>query len=50
MAERIGIEDGPMIVSGKDLHVYEYAWLPAVMRLKKRRKRFPKRKEINLII
>ncbi|MEK7624672.1 MAG: thymidylate synthase [Patescibacteria group bacterium] len=35
MAERIGIEDGPMIVSGKDLHVYEYAWLPAVMRLKK---------------
>jgi thymidylate synthase len=35
MAGMLGIEDGPMIASGKDIHVYEYAWLTAFMRLRK---------------
>jgi len=35
MAGVLGIEDGPMISTSKDLHVYEYAWLTALMRIKK---------------
>lgn len=35
MADEIGIEDGEMIVSCKDLHVYEDAWSIALMRIKK---------------
>jgi len=35
MAGEIGVEDGPMIVSSKDLHVYEHTWLVALMRLRK---------------
>lgn len=35
MASEIGVEDGPMIVSSKDLHIYEYAKVIALMRLGK---------------
>ena len=35
MAERIGVEDGLMVVSSKDLHIYEYAWPYALLRLGK---------------
>lgn len=35
MAGQIGIEDGPMIVSCKDLHVYEHTWVVALMRIMK---------------
>lgn len=35
MAKEIGVEDGPMIVSCKDLHVYEHSWVVALMRLRK---------------
>lgn len=35
MAGEIGVEDGPMIVSSKDLHIYEHTWIVALMRLRK---------------
>ncbi|MBI4919936.1 thymidylate synthase [Candidatus Azambacteria bacterium] len=35
MASEIGVEDGGMIVSCKDLHVYEHTWAVALMRIKK---------------
>lgn len=35
MASEIGVEDGIMVVSCKDLHVYEHTWAVALMRLKK---------------
>ncbi|MCL5004355.1 MAG: thymidylate synthase [Patescibacteria group bacterium] len=35
MASEIGVEDGELVVSCKDLHVYEHAWLVALMRLRK---------------
>lgn len=35
MCEVLQIEDGSLIGSSKDLHIYEYAWLDALMRLKK---------------
>ncbi len=35
MAAEIGVEDGPMIVACKDLHVYEHTWVVALMRLRK---------------
>jgi thymidylate synthase len=35
MAGQIGVEDGPMIVSCKDLHIYEHAEAVALMRLGK---------------
>lgn len=35
MADQIGVEDGSMIVSCKDLHVYEHTWIVALMRLHK---------------
>lgn len=34
MADRLGIGDGVLITSCKDLHVYEHAWLVALKRLK----------------
>lgn len=33
MAAKIGVEDGIMIVSSKDLHIYDYAWPVALLRL-----------------
>jgi len=33
MAERIGVADGPMIVSCKDLHIYDSTWPFALQRL-----------------
>ncbi len=38
MAAKIEVEDGPMIVSCKDLHVYEHTWIVALMRLGKNEK------------
>ncbi len=38
MAAKIGVEDGMMIVSSKDLHVYEHTWAVALMRLNKLQK------------
>ncbi|OGZ34273.1 MAG: hypothetical protein A2Y98_00195 [Candidatus Portnoybacteria bacterium RBG_19FT_COMBO_36_7] len=38
MAAKIGVEDGSMIVSCKDLHVYEHTWIVALMRLGKEEK------------
>ena len=35
MAGEIGVEDGIMVVSCKDLHVYEHTWVVALMRLRK---------------
>ncbi|MBL7053375.1 MAG: thymidylate synthase [Candidatus Portnoybacteria bacterium] len=35
MASQIGVEDGSLIVSSKDLHVYEHTWIVALMRLGK---------------
>lgn len=35
MASEIGVEDGSMVVSCKDLHVYEHTWAVALMRIKK---------------
>ncbi len=35
MASEIGVEDGCMVVSCKDLHVYEHTWAVALMRLRK---------------
>ena len=35
MASEIGVEDGFMVVSCKDLHVYEHTWAVALMRIKK---------------
>lgn len=35
MADEIGVEDGCMIVSCKDLHVYEHTWVVALMRIGK---------------
>lgn len=35
MAERIGVEDGPMIVACKDLHIYDSTWPFALQRLGK---------------
>jgi thymidylate synthase len=35
MADAIGVKDGYMVVSSKDLHVYEHAWAVALMRLRK---------------
>lgn len=35
MASELGIEDGPIIASSKDLHVYEHGWPVALLRLKK---------------
>ncbi|MBI4692286.1 MAG: hypothetical protein HY773_02515 [Candidatus Terrybacteria bacterium] len=35
MASVLGIEDGAMIASSKDLHVYEHGWPVALMRIKK---------------
>ncbi|MFH0846388.1 MAG: thymidylate synthase [Patescibacteria group bacterium] len=35
MAAEIGVKDGPMIVSCKDLHVYEHSWVVALLRLRK---------------
>lgn len=35
MAEILSIEDGPMIASSKDLHVYEHGWPVALMRIRK---------------
>lgn len=35
MASEIGVEDGELVVSCKDLHVYEHTWLVALMRLRK---------------
>lgn len=35
MAESVGVQDGIMISSSKDLHVYDYAWLTTLMRIKK---------------
>jgi thymidylate synthase len=35
MAGEIGVKDGPMIVSSKDLHIYEHTWVVALMRLRK---------------
>ena len=35
MASEIGVEDGIMVVSCKDLHVYEHTWAVALMRLRK---------------
>lgn len=38
MAGEIGVEDGPMIVACKDLHVYEHTWAVALMRIMKDQK------------
>lgn len=35
MAGELGVEDGELIVSCKDLHIYEHTWLIALMRLMK---------------
>lgn len=35
MAAQIGVGDGIMVVSSKDLHVYEHGWAVACMRLRK---------------
>ena len=35
MAAQIKVEDGIMVVSSKDLHIYEYAWPVALLRLGK---------------
>ncbi len=35
MAKEIGVEDGGMVVSCKDLHVYEHTWAVALLRLRK---------------
>lgn len=35
MKDALGVEDGPMIVSGKDVHVYEHGWHFALMQLRK---------------
>lgn len=35
MSSEIGVEDGVMVVSCKDLHVYEHTWVVACMRIKK---------------
>lgn len=35
MAMQIGVKDGPMVVTSKDLHVYEHTWMTALMRLGK---------------
>ncbi len=35
MASEIGVRDGSMVVSCKDLHVYEHTWAVALMRIKK---------------
>lgn len=35
MASEVGVKDGAMIVSCKDLHVYQHAWVVALMRLGK---------------
>mgnify|MGYP001607758335 CR=1 FL=1 len=35
MASELGVEDGGMVVSCKDLHIYEHTWAVALMRLKK---------------
>ncbi len=35
MASSIGVKDGYMMVSCKDLHIYEHAWVVALMRLNK---------------
>lgn len=35
ISDQIGVKDGLMIVSCKDLHVYEHAWVIALMRLRK---------------
>jgi thymidylate synthase len=38
MARQIGVQDGIMIVSSKDLHIYEHTWAVALMRLGKKEK------------
>jgi len=43
MAERIGVADGIMTVSCKDLHVYEHGWPVALMRLRKEMKDLPQK-------
>jgi thymidylate synthase len=35
MAEELGVEDGSLVVSCKDLHVYEHTWMVALARLHK---------------
>lgn len=35
MASEIGVDDGNLVVSCKDLHIYEHTWVTALMRLKK---------------
>ncbi|MEK7657733.1 MAG: thymidylate synthase [Patescibacteria group bacterium] len=35
MKDVLGLEDGPMIVSGKDVHVYEHGWHIVLNQLKK---------------
>lgn len=35
MSAEIGVEDGELLVSCKDLHVYEHTWVVALMRLRK---------------
>jgi thymidylate synthase len=45
MAERIGVADGIMTVSCKDLHVYEHGWPVALMRLRKETEDTPHKTE-----
>lgn len=35
IAEAIEVDDGPMVASGKDLHVYEHGWLMTLITLRK---------------
>ncbi|MBI4709485.1 MAG: hypothetical protein HY764_04805 [Candidatus Portnoybacteria bacterium] len=41
MAAEIGVKDGGMIVSCKDLHVYEHGWFVALARLRKDASQIP---------
>jgi thymidylate synthase len=43
MAESIGVEDGIIIASGKDIHLYKFSWAVALTRLKKEEKFLEKR-------
>jgi thymidylate synthase len=45
MAKQIGVGDGMIIASGKDLHVYEHSWAIACLRLRKELKDVQDRKE-----
>lgn len=45
MAAQIGVGDGIMIASGKDLHIYQHSWAVACMRLRKEFKEEPEARE-----